>query len=600
MIRIVFTRFLFLISFFALNLDVQAQELEVDSLENISKQSNELLRMAEQQRTDSIKRVGLENRFLDQSVKNTKEYQDLYREINVLKNKDSLLRVRRIQKVDSLKQLNRGMEVKPFDTTLFNIYTNVGSYSASYRANVITQRITALTEDHKFSPDSLSLIEDENGYTIVWRDQMIMAINDNDAVWMNTDKKSLAEEYLQIIKNSISDYREANSLKKMLISVSLALLILIFLGVLVFGINKAFKLLKTKITDNNLSRLAGISFKNYELISKEQIRGALLTVSVFVKWITILIVMYLALPLLFNLFPETEGYAAILIDYFVRPLRKIGRAVLDSIPNVITIGIILVIFKYALRMLAYFANEIRRGRLAINGFYREWAIPTYQILKVVLMAFMLIIIFPYLPGSDSTVFKGVSVFIGVLFSFGSSGAVSNIVAGLVLTYMRAFSIGDRIKIGDVVGDVIEKSLLVTRVRTNKNEVISIPNSSVMNSHTINYSIDQLGNGLIIHAEIAIGFDIPWQKVHELGIIAASNVEFIEKEPSPFVLQISINEFDVTYQINAYTKKANKYASIYSELNKQILEVFQAAGVELVTVHFMATRDGSEKQLPNKE
>ncbi len=575
----------------------QEQIAKHDSVESVSNQSDELIKMLVQQQQDSLKRIELENRFINQRVKTSKEYQDLYNEINYLKNKDSLMRVRRLQKVDSLKSLNHGVPVQPFDSTLFRIYTNVGSYSAAYRANVLDQRIVALTEDYKFQPDSLSLVEDENGYTIVWGDQMIMAINDNDAVWMNTDKKTLAEEYLVIIKNSITEYREEHSFKKMLTSVSLAILIVFIIGLLVYGIGKLFRLLKIRITLNKFTNLKGIQIQNYEIVSKKQVKGALLTAVGIVKWLTILTVIYLALPVLFNLFPETEGYAPLLIDYFVRPLKKIGAAVVSSIPNVITIVIIIVIFKYTLRVLAYFTNEIKQGNLAINGFYKEWALPTYQILKVVLLAFMLIVIFPYLPGSDSPIFKGVSVFIGVLFSFGSTGAISNIVAGLVLTYMRAFSLGDRIKIGDVTGDVIEKSLLVTRLRTNKNEVISIPNSTVMNSHTINYSIDEIGVGLIIYAEIAIGFDVPWQKVHELGVKAANNVEQLEKDPPPFVLQTSINEFDVTYQINAYTKKANMYATIYSELNKQILDVFQEAGVELVTVYFTGIRDGNEKQLP---
>ena len=86
---------------------------------------------------------------------------------------------------------------------------------------------------------------------------------------------------------------------------------------------------------------------------------------------------------------------------------------------------------------------------------------------------MIIVIFPYLPGSDSKIFQGVSVFLGFLFTFGSAGSLSNVMAGLVLTYMRLFKLGDRVKIGEVVGDIIERSLLVTRIRTIKNEIIII-------------------------------------------------------------------------------------------------------------------------------
>lgn len=578
---------------------VKSQEAKSDSLDNISNQSSELLRLLELQKKDSLRRIELENKFLQQDVKSSQEYKELNREIAFLKNRDSLLQVRRIQKVDSLRLLNKGVGVTPFDSTIFTIYTNIGSYSASDRAKAIEERIINLTNDFKFNPDSLIVSEDDNGFIIRWQDQMLMTINANDAVWMNTNQEVLASQYLDIIKNTINNYREENSLKAMVKSFSLAALIVVILIFLIYGINKLFTFVKNIILKNTKSKFKGLYIKNYELVSGTQIVRFLWIVVDFMKWITILIAIYLALPLLFNLFPTTEGYAPILIEYFITPLKKIGKALVAFVPNMITIAIIVIFFKYMLRLLYYFANEIDKGALNITGFYREWAKPTYQILKVLLLAFMLIVIFPYLPGSDSPIFKGVSVFIGVIFTFGSTGAISNIVAGLVLTYMRSFSIGDRIKIGEVTGDVIEKSLLVTRIRTIKNEVISIPNSQVMNSHTVNYSIDDLGNGLIIHTDITIGYDVPWQKVHECAIKAALNVEHIEKSPEPFVFQSSLSEFYVTYQLNAYIKKPNLQAVIYSELNKHIMDVFHANDIELLSPHYTGIRDANTVMIPKK-
>lgn len=597
MIRYITIRFVLIFIVFGNSFSSYAQELPTDSNDIISNQSNELVQLFQLQKKDSLRRMELEDKFLNKDVKNTKEYKDLYSEINILKSRDSILHVKRIQKIASLKLLNKGVAVNPFDSTLFFVYTNIGSYSANDRANVITQRIISLTNDLKFDPDSLMLSEDDNGMTIMWNDQMLMTINENDAIWMNTDKNTLAEEYLSIIKSSIKKYREENSLKELLIDFSLALLIIAILILIIYGINKVFILIKRKILENRESKFKGVFIKNYELVSAKHIIRVLWGVSDFVKWVTILIVVYLALPLLFNLFPATEGYAPILIDYFIKPLTKIGKAIVANIPNLITVLVIIIIFKYTLRLLNYFAEEIHNGNLSINGFYKEWAKPTYQILKVLFLAFMLIVIFPYLPGSDSPIFKGVSVFIGVLFTFGSTGAISNIVAGLVLTYMRSFSLGDRIKIGDVTGDVIEKSLLVTRVRTIKNEVISIPNSQVMNSHTINYSIDDLGNGLIIYTDVTISYDTPWQKIHELGIKAALNVSYLEKTPVPFVLQKSLDEFHVTYQINAYTKSPHLQALIYSELNKEILDTFHQAGIELLSLHYNAWRESNDIKIP---
>ena len=211
--------------------------------------------------------------------------------------------------------------------------------------------------------------------------------------------------------------------------------------------------------------------------------------------------------------------------------------------------------------------------------------------------FMIVVIFPYLPGSDSPVFQGVSVFLGFLFTFGSAGSLSNIIAGLVLTYMRLFKMGDRVKIGSISGDVIEKNMLVTRVRTTKNEIISIPNATVMNSHTINYSSDAPEKGLIMHSTITIGYDIPWRKMEEVLIKAALKTPLLLEDPAPFVLQTSLDDFYVSYQINAYTREPNKQATIYSNLHANIQDFCNEAGIEIMSPHYRAARDGNQSTIP---
>ena len=274
-----------------------------------------------------------------------------------------------------------------------------------------------------------------------------------------------------------------------------------------------------------------------------------------------------------------------------------ASSVWNYLPKLFTIIVIVVVFKYVLKGTHFLKNELEEGNLSLPGFYADWANPTYQIIRVIIIAFMMVLIFPYLPGSDSPVFQGVSVFLGVLFTFGSSGSLSNIVAGLVLTYMRLFKIGDRVKIGEIIGDVIEKSLLVTRIRTIKNEIISIPNSTVMSSHTINYSSDTVDNGLILHTTVTIGYDVPWKDMHQALLNAADRTDLLMKEPKPFVLQTSLDDFYVSYQINAYTKEANKQATIYSELHQNIQDCCNEVGIEILSPHYRSARDGNMTTIP---
>ena len=306
----------------------------------------------------------------------------------------------------------------------------------------------------------------------------------------------------------------------------------------------------------------------------------------------------IALPILFGIFPWTRDFAETLFGYILTPIKKIAFSLWNYLPNLITIIVIVIAFKYVMRGLKFLKSEVESGNLRLAGFYPDWANPTYQILRIMVLAFMVVVIFPYLPGSDSPIFKGVSVFLGFLFTFGSAGSLSNMIAGLVLTYMRLFRIGDRVKIGDVSGDVIEKSLLVTRLKTPMNEIISIPNSTVMSSHTINYSLESLNQGLILSAAVTIGYDVPWKDVHKALLAAADRTPQFLKDPKPFVLQTGLEDFYVGYEVYGYTRAANSQATVHSQLFSNILDTFNEDGIEIMSPHYRAGRDGNAVTIPS--
>lgn len=579
--------------------DIDTSIAQLDTAGKISSTAHNLVQIREQQKEDSIKRKELENLLISVKMNEQKEKEQLLQEINILKSRDSLLYAKRRQTVDSMRLLNSGIPVVPFRDTLFTIYNGVGSYTGVERAEAIEDRVRLLADNYGFHSDSLSLTQNENNWIVSWDDLMVVSIDDRDAIWADMQTEQLAQQYFEQIKESIEKYREDTSLKKLATGILFAVLIILTVALIIVGIGKLIRWLKRKTISTQGKYFSGIKIKSYEIVSPKQQVKVFWTALQFLHWLLILVCVYLALPLVLNLFPSTEGYAAVLLGYFIKPIKDVAQAVLDYLPKFITILVICFIFRYVLKALRFFAQELHTGALSITGFYREWALPSYQIIRVLLFAFLLIVIFPYLPGAESPIFKGVSVFIGVLFTFSSAGALGNIVAGLLLTYMRPFATGDRIKIGEVTGDIIEKTLLATRIRTVKNEVISIPNSQVMNSHTINYSIEVNENPLIIYTHITMAYEIPWQQVHELAKAACLRVDLLEKDPVPFVLQTSLDDFYVTYQINGYTKNPHKQALIYSELHKNILDVFHEAGIELLSPHFRAIRDGSGLDMPEE-
>ena len=523
--------------------------------------------------------------------------QKLAQEFTALRAADSLRRTQTRRHIDSLKLHTSGYPVVPHADTLFYVYTKLGPFSPRERAALIAEKVQRLEADVRYQPDSLRLYPSEQTIDLMYGELVVQSISDNDALWMNTPRDSLARQYRARIVRAVAQYKQAHSISNVLKEVGLVLLVLVAFYFVVRFVNQFFRWLELQLTRREDTWFRGVRLGTYELFTpRRELEAALLLLNVL-RWVVIFLIIYLVLPLLFSIFPGTQDVADMLLGYVLTPLRRMGLSLWRYLPNLITIVVIITVFRYLLRGLHFLKEEIRQGNLTIEGFYPDWANPTYQIVRVLVFAFLLVVIFPYLPGSESPIFKGVSVFLGFLFTFGSAGSLSNIVAGLVLTYMRAYKLGDRVKIGDVTGDIIEKNLLVTRIRTIKNEEITIPNSSIMSSYTTNFTSAAPTLGLVLHTTVTIGYDVPWPQVHELLIAAALGADGVLTEPKPFVLQTSLDDYYASYQLNAYTREASRQAVLYSRIHQNIQDEFNKAGVEIMSPHYRAQRDGNQTTIP---
>ena len=555
-----------------------------------------LLQQQQQTRIDSIIRARLQQE-IDILGEESQKKKELERQLREIAFSDSIRKAEQSIKIELLRRSAIGFPVILLKDTLFNIYTRSGSFNPAERANAISGRINKLYEDDFFNPDSIKVLRGENTYDIVYNELIIISVLEIDALYFNKNPETLAKEYEQIIRKAIIDQKQANSLFNWLKRIGLVAIVIIGIYFIIFLINRLFKFFFKQLVKYKDRYFTGISIKNFTLFTpKQHLKFFVRTLSVM-RIITILLMLYLSLPILFSIFPQTKSYTYTLLNWIISPIKTIISGIINYLPNLITILVIYFFTRYVVRGVKYIATEAETGNLKIKGFYSDWAHPTYNIIKFLLYAFMLVVIFPYLPGSDSPAFRGVSVFLGILFSIGSSSAVANMVAGLVITYMRPFRVGDRVKIGEVVGDVVDKTLLVTRIRTIKNEDITVPNASVLSGHTVNYSSGAQHNGLIIHSTVTIGYDVPWKKVHEALINAASRTEMLLNAPAPFVLQTSLDDFYVSYQLNAYTKNPSDQARIYSELHQHIQDSFNEAGIEIMSPHYRAMRDGNMTTIP---
>jgi len=512
---------------------------------------------------------------------------------------------RKVAVLDSIKKekLNIqiiGYPVAPFNDTLFLVYNKIGSFTAKERAKAISNRINSLYEEPYYNSDSLSLIKSDISMDIVYNsDFVVMSVTDLDGKTVGSSNFELAQKNLAIIQKEILFQKENNATENWLKRIGLVLVLILFVFVIVFAINKIFRWIRLFLIKKQERYFSGIKIKESYIFTPEKELEFVLKIVLLIRLFVLLFVFYISLPAIFSVFPETKIYASTLLKWIFSPAKSALMGFVHFLPNLFSILVIVALFHYLLKAIKFFVDEIQKGQIKIEGFYSDWAKPTFNIIRVLVYAFMVVVIFPYLPGSNSPVFQGVSVFVGVLFSLGSSNAIANMIAGLVITYMRPFKIGDFIKIGEVSGTVIEKTTLVTRVRTPKQEDITIPNSTVLSSSSINYSANanDNGNGLLIHTTITIGYDTPWNLIHKALIESAMRTELVEKTPSPFVLQTSLDDFYVSYEINAYTKQPNQQPLIYSKLHQNIQDCFNEAGLEIMSPHYNSLRDGNKTTIP---
>jgi small-conductance mechanosensitive channel len=364
--------------------------------------------------------------------------------------------------------------------------------------------------------------------------------------------------------------------------IGIALGIIAAQALLIWLLWQFFKWFQKKMVLWGGRKIKPLTIKKLRLLTTKQIIDTMQFLLRILKYIVTIFQLFLTLPIVFSLFPLTKNLASTLFGYILTPLKNIALGALQFIPNLITIIIVLVVVRYVLRGLKFFATQIERERLVLPGFYADWAQPTFNILRVLLYAFTVAVIYPLLPGSGSPVFQGISVLVGVIFSLGSTSSIGNLIAGLVITYMRPFNIGDRIQVNNVTGFVVEKTLNVIRLKTHKNEYITFPNMMILGSSIINYhaSSEENEDGLILYAAVTMGYAVPWRQVHEILITAALKTTHVLETPKPFVLQTALDDYYASYQINAYTKEVNRVPAIYSELYQNLQDGFVAAGIDL--------------------
>jgi small-conductance mechanosensitive channel len=462
-------------------------------------------------------------------------------------------------------------------------------YGASEAVRLAEERLLRIAQDPFYSPDLLEVKVNGNGAWIYYRDARVGFVSSEAATILGISAERRANQIIDAVEIAVARYHKRQSPEEWTRALLLAALATALLVAAVY----LLRLLYRRLADWIRKRSAeGVEVAGQRLGFRSTIRLAALERRalrlVYIILNAVITLVYL--QAMFTIVPLTRGYAFSMIRYLLDPLRFVWRGLLESIGDFFFIVVIVALARLLLRGIRLLLTEMGSGSFALPGVAREHADPLYKILRLVVIAITIVMVYPYIPGSSSAAFQGVSLFAGALFTLGASSTAGNFIGGIVLTFSGSFRVGDRVKIGNVVGDVEESTLALTRLRTSKNELVTFANGGVLAQNLVNYSAIARKEGLIIHTSVTIGYDVPWRKVHELLIAAATRCEHLLDEPAPFVLQTSLNDFHINYQINAYTREANRMMTILSELHQNIQDAFAEAGVEILSPSFTALRN----------
>ena len=507
---------------------------------------------------------------------------------------DSIRKAEQKQRIDSLRQTTPGVPLIIENDTLLCVYASLGGDDPVHRVANIQQKILQIGKSLTITTDSMHIFESEYTADIMSGELVIMSISDLDGLWQGMTRLELAEHNMAIISTTIGKLHAEYGLKAKLQGLGWAIF-LIVVQILFFMLTARFiHRLRREIVRGLHGKVHSLSVKGYELLNIHQSKRILLFLTRILQAVLVIVQLFISLPLLFSIFPETEKFTWNMVNYIWSPLRDIALSIVFYFPNLVKIAVIVYVVNLLLKAIRHISEEIGSGNLKIEGFYQDWAEPTYHIIRIFVIAFSLVVIWPWLPGSESGIFKGISIFVAALFSLGSTTTIGNLISGIIITYMRPFVVGDYVRIDEREGVVIEKNAFITRLQDIKGNIVTVPNNSILSQHTVNYTAAlRHGEGSIIHSDFTFTYVVPRETIEKYLLEAADRCTMLLKDPAPFVLITALEDFYTRYEINGYTRETERLFAVYSELHHHIVDVFREHQLNPTSSHFVSVKENKD-------
>jgi small-conductance mechanosensitive channel len=483
-------------------------------------------------------------------------------------------------KVDAAPSLNSAPVVVD-GVELFRVAGAV-SFPAATRAENVRQSIVEAAKDRTLAPESVGIRTRDGRLDVTAGSRHIVTVAKGDTDLEGTVGNDIAQLRAVRTQEAITRYRAERGTQYLLAAALRAVAAsAVFAVALVFTL-WAFRRILLAIQRHVNPRIHSVRIRTFELVKAESLWAGIASALRFLRLLAVAMLIYFYIAYTLQQFPWTRAFGGRLTGHIIAPLSTIGNALVHYIPKLVFLIVLFYIVRYALRIARLFFDSLGSGATTLPRFDPDWAQPTHNIVRALIVLLAAVIAYPYLPGSGTAAFQGISIFAGLMLSLGASSFMASIIAGYTLTYRRAFRVGELIGIADYVGEVTEIRLLVTHLRTPKNEEIVIPNSVLLQSQITNYSRLANARGLILHTTVGVGYEVPWRQVEALLLVAAERTGAILKTPAPFVLIRSLDDFAIKYELNAFVGTAQQMLPNYAGLHRNILDVFNEHRVQIMT------------------
>jgi small-conductance mechanosensitive channel len=467
---------------------------------------------------------------------------------------------------------------------VFTFRANLGALTPEERLNLARGRLANMPTDDLLGLVQYSAAPETGGVLMSVGSHPLFTITTGDLdADIGQTLESATTSVQTILRDALDAEAAQRNIKTLFHGVLKASAATIGLLAFLVFIGRATRFARRKITNIAISRLPKILPGRGSMFNLRYIYSGLELLIRAIHYTVISIVTYLCIVYILSCFPYTQPWAETLGSGLVTLLLNMGKTVLHSLPGIFAVAVIVFVVRGLTHLINNLFKAIERGETTIPGIYQDTAAPTRRVAIALLWIFAIIMAYPYIPGNESIAFKGVSIFVGLLVSFGSAGVVNQAMNGLAIMYARSFKCGDYVKIGNVEGTVLELTMLSTKLHTIRHEEIIIPNSVVIAQTTYNYTRIADEHGVGISTSVTIGYDVPWRQVHALLKMAAESTSGLGKDPAPYVIQTALSDACVEYTLVVHmTVAPNLRPFVKSDLHQSIQDVFNRHGVQIMT------------------